>query len=318
MDIEYVRNDEAFIESCKRLSLNHKNSICIKNAVYVYDEVNDLFLLFDRSYTLIGSAHFYPEDINFKRVCQKFGINNYDFYIYGEILALLAPTKNLYVLVDLDCQILDIVKCKQEALLEVCFKRNELYNTRGILVQGNMFCDILKNLSLKDIMRISSSIQVLTYYEGSADYIYLVLNGKKYVIKKDNSKIQLLCLIKYIGEIASFFLEQIYPLHVMRMVSVYGDIYEYIKKILSTIEKTINLKTSDGVPLISSKFLDLLGQGAKRDDFKVLLEGVFGLYENGYNKIEMLECLKNLLTNVGTNKILGSDDFEKLFKNRGF
>lgn len=312
MDIEKVRNDLSFREACEKLLLNYKNSISIKNAVYVYDEGNNCFLLFDRTYSLIGRVDFFPEDETFKEICREFGIDNYNFYIFSEVMALSSPTKNLYVLVDIDCRVIDIVKTKDEKLAMECYKSNERYSTKGMFAVTKMLERLLSNFSLRDIYKVAGSIQNISYIDETRNRLTFSYEDKKYEADKTDLNLQLLCLFKYIMECANFFFDKIYPLYVIKMFSGSGNVYDYIKRILLTLEKTIETK-KDGIPFSANELIGVLGQSEKIDEFQILLEPIFILFRNGFDNQKLLDYLKGFQFVIESDKIVGGYHFNKLF-----
>lgn len=312
MDIEKVRNDLSFREACEELLLNYKNSIAVKNAVYVYDEKNNNFLLFDRTYSLIGKVKFFPEDEDFKKICHRFGIDNYNFYIFSDVIALSSPTKNLYVLVDFDCRVIDIIKTKDDKLVIECYKSNELYNTKGMFSVTKRLERILSNFSLRDIFKMAGSIQYISYTDEKRNYLTFSYGDKRYEAEKTDLNLQLLCLFKYIMECANFFFDKIYPLYVVKMFSGSGNVYDYIKRILLTLEKTIVTKKDD-IPFFANELIGVLGQSSKIDEFQILLENIYILFRNGFDNQELLDCLKGFQFFVESDKIVGGYHFNELY-----
>lgn len=271
MNIKDIRDNFTFRVQCESLGVDYRNSLAFKNVVFVFKPELNAYVVLDEAFNCIGTDVLHAEEPKFKAICSAFGLDNYNFYIFGDVIAVESPVKNLYVLADKSYNVFGVAKCKEENLKTMCANLYNSYIDESVLLKAPM-SRILMVFTFENVLNISQRVREIKYAEKDKRVMSINIDGNIFLVSSDNMKAQLLCLIKYLGECTSFFFNQSYSLMAMHMISNSPDVQEYLQKVVSLVSKTV-LEEDFDVRIHLNKLISQLGQMTKREEFRVLLEG---------------------------------------------
>ncbi len=330
MDKIQIQQDPAFQSLCTNLSLNYRNMSTCKNAIFVYANA-DHCLIFDKKYDFLG------EDIPIKsdRKLQKSKMSyDLDFYLFSKVIVLETPKKGIYFLLDRNFNRFDIIHSSlDEELLRHTSTMQYLLYTRRFEEYLPGYFPAFADFSTEIILNIADRIQNIykksnvPFADGSEDF-HVTINKVDYTLNSSNQKFKMLCFIKYLGEIAEYYFQGIYPLMAVDVLSSVPALGDYLNRIAKEIYKS--LKQMDEQNPISSadRLITRFGHTEEYDKLRTLVELTCMLMTECSFDIVELTALANACFHIldvpdeeyrhkrNTPYIQKSEaDFEELFSN---
>lgn len=175
-------------------------------------------------------------DIKFRQVCNKFGLDWSDFEVFKNLIVLKTPVNNLYVFLDTNYNIVEIEKCTLELNDETCEQMSFNYeNLIDFIQDGDHIQYPFNEFTLKQINDIANRVNVRENNHGHSSKIEI--NGQWYKDSKNDFYIELIHYIKFINEEMNLYWENIYPLKVLEFDV--PDIYSYLESIIYKIKTCV-------------------------------------------------------------------------------
>lgn len=226
-------------------------------------------------------------DMKFRKVCNKFGLDWSDFEIMDKLIVLKTPVDNLYFFLDSNYNIVEIEKCFSELNNHIC---SEIYygyeNFNDIVPFGDDMGYPFNEITLKQINDIANRINDKRY--GSK----IEINGELYEIDKDNPYIQLINYIKFLNKEIDIYWKNIYSLKLLGFEV--PDIYAYLRNIIYKINQCIDTNLKNNQRPHSFDIMNEIGQNMiytqNEEEYSDLL----------YSVIKLLMKDKNMKAVPGT------------------
>lgn len=181
-------------------------------------------------------------DTKFIQLCHKFGLNDFDFEIQGNLIVLKVPNQDIYVFLDSNYNIVTMEQYGFKPDIDIC---NGLYysyaNFNGIHMNSEGIGDPFSKFTLKQITDIANRVNTV---EKSSGYNCMIeINGIWYEADRENKYLQLISYVKFLNEEIKLYWETTYPLRSMGFEV--PDVYTYLKTIIRKINECLSIYESN-------------------------------------------------------------------------
>jgi len=235
-------------------------------------------------------------DITFRQRCGKYGLDWNNCEVYGDIILLNTPKKDLYVLLNKDYDTVSIEYnsfCKEKDILAKGFSFEYNLDVPDIFIMGQPFEYPFENFTLKHIIEISNRVQVIEANHGHS--LLTVVNGESYDrrLQENIDYFQMLSYIKFLSEeIKLYFL---YSYHMITMGFEVPDVYAYVNNLIREVNECINYNDSEVLP---RDILSYIGQDCREFKFDGILYDTIDLLSRDVGKRLNLSSLSTKLFEV--------------------
>ena len=192
-------------------------------------------------------------DNKFVSACLDLGLNCKDFEIYGDIIAVNTPRKDVVALFDKHYNLIGVPKVDYNNPKEAIEKEIAIYNKNESPEYYISYP--FTGFSIRDLINLSDRIWIHITNNGHSGN--MIVNWEEvnddYTLYTD-----LLGYIKFLGEQAKEYYKHLYQ---MRMMGYdYPDAYRYLRSIMFNIDLTIDRLFSEGIRPYPHDIIKNLGQ----------------------------------------------------------
>lgn len=217
-------------------------------------------------------------DIKFRQRCGEYGLewskfNIFNFPNQNYIISLSEPIGNIYVLLDKNYNTICVKKCDWindfADLKYFVDSRYDIYNNLpNVYLLKKNFDYPFENFTLKQIIDLANRVEVIETTQGHISS--MKVNEDWYDRNSDENQeyFQLLSYVKFLGEeIKRYFL---LSYHMQTMGFKVPDLDEYVRTLISKLNKCVNFYLEDNRRPYPSDILSGLGQNYR----EVKLDGI--------------------------------------------
>ncbi len=245
-------------------------------------------------------------DMKFREVCINFATDfwNDDFEIYGNVIKLNSLKKGVYTLIDEHYNVIGVYtdelslehQTKEELankIAEIYIKHSEFNETSTNILPARF-----EEFSLKEIQDLSKRISIMPSNHGhSTD---MIINWQK--VRRTDDDFSKLCFyyltyIKFLGCYIERYFNELFR---MKSLGInYPDIYTYLSKIISGIEKCIENVKDFSVRNIG----DYIGEPRVDflDNYSNMVYQIINFYCFDYSKVNIANLddnMNNILSRI--------------------